>query len=146
MNRNIFHKTIKNYQNTLLLEDLLFLNDKWNVTFNKKNTDTLIEHTKIKPQKTLEIKVNQQMETFSFNPPMNLVAEDKWLIAVTSFEATVSLFNITNEKNSFSITIPGQWETKSVEKTIEELNKLLELMSQKGIELLVREVWKKQFI
>ena len=34
------------------------------------------------------------METFSFSPPINLVEEGKWLIAVTSFEATNSVFNI----------------------------------------------------
>ena len=41
-----------------------------------------------------------------------------------------SVFNITNENNSFSITIPGCWQTESAEKTINELNKLLELKSQ----------------
>ena len=31
---------------------------------NKKHTDTLIEQTWIKPQKTLESKMNKQMQTF----------------------------------------------------------------------------------
>ena len=47
--------------------------------------------------------------------------------AISSFECTNSVFDITNEKNS--ITIPGQWKTKSAERTIDELNKLLELRS-----------------
>ena len=54
------------------------------------------------------------------------------------FEATNSVFNITNENNSFSITIPGHWQTKSAEKTTDELNKLLELRSQNGFELHVK--------
>ena len=87
----------------------------------KKHTDTLIEQTKTKRQERLEFKMNKQMQTFSSNPPINLVGEDKWILAVSSFECTNSVFNITNEKMSFSITIPGHWETKSDEKTIVEL-------------------------
>ena len=91
----------------------------------KKHTDTLIEQTKTKPQETLEFKMNQQMQTFSFNPSINLVEEDKWLLAVSSFECTNSVFKITNENNSFSIIIPGHYQNKSDEKTINDLNKLL---------------------
>ena len=43
----------------------------------KKHTDTLIEQTKTKPQETLENKMIKQRQTFSFNPPINLVDEDK---------------------------------------------------------------------
>ena len=59
--------------------------------------------------------MNRQMETFSFNPPKNLSGEEERLLAVTSFEATNSLFNITNENNSCSITISGHWNSKSGE-------------------------------
>ena len=106
----------------------------------KKHTDTLIEQTKTKPQETLEFKMNKQMQTFSFDPPKNLVEEGKWLLGVSSFECTNSIFNITNENNSFSIIIPGHYETESAEKTIDELNKLLELRS---LELHVNEVRKR---
>ena len=106
----------------------------------KKHTATLIEQTKTKPQETLEFKMNKQMQTFSFNPPINLVEEGKWLLAVSSFECTNSVFNITNENNSFSITIPIRWESKSAEKTIDELNKIVEL---KSLELHVQEVRKR---
>ena len=41
----------------------------------KKHTDTLIQQTKTKPQETLEFKMNKQMQTFSFSPPINLVEE-----------------------------------------------------------------------
>ena len=51
---------------------------------NKKHTDTLIENTRTRPQETLEFKMNKQMQTFSFNPPINLLEEGKWLLAVSS--------------------------------------------------------------
>ena len=80
------------------------------------------------------------MQTFSFNPPLNLIEECKWLLAVSSLEGTNSVFNITNENNSFSIVIPRHYETESAEKTNDELNKLLELRS---LELHVNEVRKR---
>ena len=106
----------------------------------KKHTDTLIEQAKTKPQETLEFKMNKQRQTFSFNPPINLIEEDKWLLAVSSFECTNSVFNITDDNNSFSIIIPAHWETEFAENTIDELNKLLELRS---FELHVNEVRKR---
>ena len=106
----------------------------------KKHTDTLIEQTRTKPQETFEFKMNKQTQTFSFNPSINLVEEDKWLLAVSSFECTNSVFNITDENNSFSIIIPGHYQNKSDEKTIDELNKLLELRT---LELYVQEVKKR---
>ena len=106
----------------------------------KKHTDTLIEQTKTKPQETLEFKMNKQTQTFSFNPPINLVEEDKWLLAVSSFVCTNSVFNITDENNSFSIIIPSHYQNKSDEETINNLNKLLEL---KSLELHVEEVKKR---
>ena len=106
----------------------------------KNHTDTLIEQTKTRPQETLEFKMDRQMQTFSFNPPLNLVEEGKWLLGVSSFECTNSVFNITNENNSFSIIIPGHYETESAEKIIDDLNKLLELRS---LELHVEEVRKR---
>ena len=103
----------------------------------KKHTDTLIEQTKTKPQETLEFKMNKQMQTFSFNPPINLVEEGKWLLAVSSFECTNSVFNITNENNSFSIIIPGHYKTEFAEKVINDVNELYDL---KSLELHVKEV------
>ncbi len=106
----------------------------------KKHTDTLIEQTKTKPQETLEFKMNKQTQTFSFSPPINLVEEGKWLLAVSSFECTNFVFNITNENNSFSIIISGHYQNKSDEKTIDDLNKLIEL---KSLELHVDDVRKR---
>ena len=79
--------------------------------------------------------MNEQMQTFSFHSPTNLSEEGKWILAVNSFETTNSFFNITNENKSFSITIPGHWDSESAEKTIDELNEFLELRSQNGIEV-----------
>ena len=76
---------------------------------NKKHTDTLIEQTKTKLQESFQLRVNKQLETFSFSPPINLVEESKWLLAVTGIEATNSVFYITNESNSLSISIPSNW-------------------------------------
>ena len=80
------------------------------------------------------------MEIFSFSPPINQVEEGKWLLAVTSFEATNSVFNITDEDNCFSITLLGHWNSKTAEKTIDELLNLIELRSQNGIENHVGQV------
>ena len=66
----------------------------------KKHTDTLIEQTRTKPQETLEFKMNKQMQTFSFNARINLVEEGKWLLGLSSFDCTNSVFNITNDNNS----------------------------------------------
>ena len=112
----------------------------------KKHTDTLIENTRTRPQETLGFKMDKQMQKFSFNPPISLIEESKWLLGVTSFECTNSVFNITNENNSSSIIIPGHYETKSAEKTIDELNKLVELRSQNDIDLHVEQVRKKGLI
>ena len=106
----------------------------------KKHTDTLIEETKTKPQETLEFKMNKQKQTFSFNPPLNLLEEGKWLSGVSLFDCTNSVFKITNENNSFSIIIPGHYQNKSDEKTINNLNKLLE---PKSLEIHVEEVRKR---
>ena len=106
----------------------------------RKHTDTLIQQTKTKPQETLEFKMNEQMQTFSMNPPLNLVEEDRWLLGVTSLECTNSVFNITNENNSFSIIMRGHYQTEFDQKIIDDLNKLLEL---KSLELHGEEVRKR---
>ena len=100
----------------------------------------MIEQTKTKPQETLEFKMNKQMQTFSFSPPIILIEESKWFLAISWFECINSVFNITNENSSFSIIIPGHNQNNSDKKTIDELNKLLEL---KSFELQVKEVRKR---
>ena len=87
-----------------------------------------------RPQETLEVELNKEKNTFSFNPPINHAEEEKWLWAVTSFELKNSVFNITDEKKSFSISTPGQWNLAGSGEIINKLNKLLELGSQIDIE------------
>ena len=81
----------------------------------KKHNDTLIQQTEAKPQETFEFKLIKQTETFQFNPPINLPEEYKVLLALKSSKATNSVFNITNENNIFSLTIPGHWNSESAE-------------------------------
>ena len=103
----------------------------------------MIHQTKTKLQEKLELGRNKQMETSSFWPPMNLVEEGKWLLAVTSSEATNSVFNITNENKGFSISTPGHWSPEDGEELINELNKLLKPKSENDLELHVKEIEKR---
>ena len=88
----------------------------------KKHTETLIEQAKTKPQEILQFQMNKQMETFSPSPPIILVEEGKLFLAVTSFETTSSVFNITNGNNLFSFSTPGHWYSEDGEELIKELN------------------------
>ena len=106
----------------------------------EKETDTLIEQTKTKPQEMLEFKMNKQTQTFSFSPPINLIEESKWLLGVTSLECTNFVFNKSHENNSFSISTPSYWSTKGGEELINNLKIFLELRSENDIELHVKEV------
>ena len=76
------------------------------ISFTKK-CQTHFAQTKTKPQETLEFTKGKQKQTFSIIPPKKLSEQDKCLLSVSSFEATHSVFNITDENNSFSISIPG---------------------------------------
>ena len=61
-------------------------------------------------------------------------------MAVSSFECKNSVFNITNENNSFSIIIPGHYQIEFAEKMINDLNNLFGL---KSLKLHVEEVRKR---
>ena len=80
------------------------------------------------------------METFSSNPSIKLFEEGKWLLAVTSFEASNFVFNVTDENNSFSITTPANWSSEIVEAIINQLNELSERRSENDNELHVKNV------
>ena len=62
---------------------------------------------------------------------------------MSSFECKNSVFKMSNENNSFSITVPGHWQNKSAEKTVDELNNSLELRS---LELHLLEVRKRSHV
>ena len=104
----------------------------------------MIEQTKAKPQATLDFKMNNQLDNFSFSPPESLCEGGKRLLAITLLQATNSIFNITDENNSFSFTIPSHWNSKSAEKTSDEVNKVLKLKSQNDFECHVKQVRKKE--
>ena len=112
------------------------MNNEW-LLLIKKHTDTLIDQTRRKPQETLEFMMKKQMQTFSFNPPINLVEEGKWLLVVCLLECANSVFNTTNKNNSFSIIILGHYKTEFAEKVINDLNEFYEL---KSLELHVEAV------
>ena len=86
--------------------------------------------------------MNKKRKLFR-NPPIKLVEEGKWLLAVISFEATNSVFKITDESNSFSITTSSHWNSESAEKRFDELTKLIDLRSENDIKLHVEQVRKK---
>ena len=109
----------------------------------RHHTDTSIKYTRARPRETLLLKINKERQIFSFNTPIISVEEDKWLLSVTSFGATNFVLNKNNDNKSFLFTIPDHWNSKSAEKTIGELIKLLELRSQSDIELHVQEVRKR---
>ena len=82
------------------------------------------------------------MHTFSFESPINLTEEREALLAVMKFEATNSVFDITDEEDSFSISTLEHCTSKGSEETIHKLKKILELRSQVYIESHVKEVEK----
>ena len=86
------------------------------------------------------------MEIFSFSPPKNLSEEGEWLLGVSLFECINSVFKITNENGSFSITTPDHWNSESAEKTIDEQKKILDIRYGNDIELHVEQVRKKGII
>ena len=50
---------------------------------------------------------------------------------------------ITDENNSFSITTPSHWFPEGSEETIDKVNEILELRSQRIIEIPVEQTRKK---
>ena len=90
--------------------------------------------------------MNKQMQNFSFNPPIDLIEQGKWLLAVSSFEATNSVSNINDKNKSFSISTPSHWNSEHCEDFINKLNKLFRLRSENDIELHVKEVEKEVLV
>ena len=113
------------------------------VTFDKKSTEKLVEHTKTKPLETLEFKMNNQRKTFYFSPPINLSEEGKWLLTVTSFKTTNFVFTISDKNNSFSNTTSGHWSSQDGDELINELDNLLKLTSENDFELHLKQVEKR---
>ena len=58
---------------------------------------------------------------------------------MTGFEATISVFKITDESNVSSISTPSYWTPKGGEETINRLSEILEHTSQSDFELQVKK-------
>ena len=115
----------KNCPKKIFLEDIItgerFNIMKWWITncyFYLRNILIRWLNRQNQDHKTLEIKLNKQMEPSSFNPPIILAEEGKGLLAETSFGVTISLSNMANGNYSFSIPIPGHWNSKFAEKLL----------------------------
>ena len=109
----------------------------------KKPAAVLFGQTRIRPPKTLEFKLHKQIETFSFNPPINLFEKRTWFLALNIFEATNSVFNITDKKNSFSIQTLSYWTPEGGEELITKPNSLLELRSQRTLSYMLENLRKE---
>ena len=72
------------------------------LSFAKSNQE-IVENTLSKPQETLELKMNKQKESFSFDIPLEL--PEKWMMGVTRLEVYNSVYNITNKNKSFQIQL-----------------------------------------
>ena len=77
-------------------KEILFLN-------MAKSLLDIVENTHSKPQETLEFKMNKQKEYFSFDIPLEL--PEKWMMGVTSLEVYNTVYNITENNNSFLILL-----------------------------------------
>ena len=107
---------------------------------NKKHTCTMIDQRRNRPQEKLEFKSNGQMEIFRSILQKMFPKKVNWLLAVTSFGATNSVFIRTDENISFSTSKPTYWSPEDGEEHINKLKEFLELRSENDIELHVEEV------
>ena len=66
-----------------------------------KSNQEIVENTHSKPQETLEIKMNKQKESFSFDIPLEL--PEQWMMGITSLEVYNTVYNITEKNNKFKL-------------------------------------------
>ena len=62
----------------------------------KSNPD-IVGNTHSKPQETLEFKMTKQIESFSFDVPLEI--PETWMMGVTSLEVYNTLYSITEKNN-----------------------------------------------
>ena len=86
----------------------------------KNHTGTLIQQAKTKQQKTIEFKMNKQMQTLSFNPAVILVEESKWLLALIFLK----------QRTLFLIYLTKTIRFESLYQVIEEPNMLKKLLTK----------------
>ena len=79
-------------------------NETEDVIFSKtKIWETPIDQIHTKPQKTLEFKLIQLRESFSFEPSMTLDLDSRWMIGLTSIEIYNSIINLTEKNYEFEL-------------------------------------------
>ena len=85
------------------------------------------------------------MEIFSFNPVINRSEEGIWLLVVTFFETTNSVYFKSDKNKNSTISIPGRLRIpNSLEDGVnDKLKKLLKLKSPNDIELRVQRNTKR---
>ena len=66
------------------------------------------------------------------------------VISCNFSSTTDSVFSITDENNSFSITVENHWSSRGGAEAINKLQNLLQLRSKKDIKLHVEEVRKEE--
>ena len=110
----------------------------------KKPKNKLFKQTMTKPQETLEFQLKKPREVFSFSLPINPFQESNGLIAVTNYETSKSVLILTGENISFSTTTPSHWTSEDSKEIFNKLKEMLELRSQNGIDLHVKEVEKRR--
>ena len=66
-----------------------------------KNCEKHNKQTHWKSKETLEVKLTQPEETFSFKPPISI--EGSWMIGLTSLQVYNSIFKITEENNTIKL-------------------------------------------
>ena len=66
-----------------------------------KSNQESVENTHSKPQETLEFRMTNQKESFSFDVPLEL--NEKWMMGVTSLEVYKTVYNITDKNNKLQI-------------------------------------------
>ena len=64
-----------------------------------KKCETRFEKTHRSAEETLDFVLTKPREAFFFNPPISI--EGSWMIALTSLEVCNSIFNITEQNNTF---------------------------------------------
>ena len=66
-----------------------------------KDCETLIKQSLRKAEETLEFKMTKPIETFHFNPPIQV--KEVWSIGLTNLEVYNSISNIAEENNKFKL-------------------------------------------
>ena len=71
-----------------------------------KSNQEIVENTHSNPQETLEIKMTEQKESFSFDVPLQL--NEKWMMGVTSLEVYNTVYTITEKNNKLQILLKDE--------------------------------------